>query len=109
MMARTRVPNPPPNPSPTQKSGCPTPAQPPAQHTPNPRPTGGAQPHPPKGGFYSVPPKGERHTPVQVSTEIEALAERVQRLMVSHRDPERFFVERSDIAHEMRRLARGRL
>lgn len=38
---------------------------------------------------------------------LEELAFRVQRLMISHRDPERFFVERSDIADEMRRLARA--
>lgn len=56
--------------------------------------------------IYCVPPSGERHTPVPVSAQIEALASRVLRLTVSHRDPEQFFVERSDIAGEMRRLAR---
>ncbi|WP_170864221.1 hypothetical protein [Paracoccus sp. SM22M-07] len=53
-----------------------------------------------------MPPSGVRHTPVLASAEIEALAQRVQRLMVSHRDPERFFIDRSDIAGDMRRLAR---
>lgn len=38
---------------------------------------------------------------------IEELASRVLRLMVSRRDPEQFFVERSDIAAEMRRIARA--
>lgn len=32
------------------------------------------------------------------------LARRVERLMVSHRDPERFFVERSEIAAELRKI-----
>jgi len=54
-----------------------------------------------------VPPSGERHKPIVVADQIEALAARVLRLMVSHRDPEHFFVERSDIAGEMRRLARA--
>lgn len=40
-----------------------------------------------------------------VSAEIVALADRVKRLMVSHRDPEQFFVERSEIAYELRKLA----
>lgn len=61
----------------------------------------------PKGREYSVPPSGERHTPMPVSAQIEALAFRVLRLTVSRRDPEQFFVERSDIAGEMRRLARA--
>ncbi len=60
----------------------------------------------PKGREYSVPPSGERHTPMPVSAQIEALASRVLRLTVSRRDPEQFFVERSDIAGEMRGLAR---
>ncbi|MFV0303056.1 MAG: hypothetical protein ACK5IP_19675 [Paracoccus sp. (in: a-proteobacteria)] len=54
-----------------------------------------------------MPPSGVRHTPFVVSDQIEALASRVLRLMVSHRDPEQFFVERSEIAGEMRRLARA--
>ncbi|MEF9602863.1 hypothetical protein O4J55_11100 [Paracoccus sp. PXZ] len=53
-----------------------------------------------------MPPSGERHTPMPVSAQIEALASRVLRLTVSRRDPEQFFVERSDIAGEMRGLAR---
>lgn len=105
MMAESRVPNPRPTPAQPENRD----AQPRAQHTPNPppnpRPTGGAQPLPPKRGIYSVPPSGVRHMPSVARTEIEALAWRVQRLMVSHRDPERFFIERSDIAGEMRRLA----
>ncbi|WP_217629683.1 hypothetical protein [Paracoccus chinensis] len=54
-----------------------------------------------------MPPSGVRHTPVLVSDQLHVLAGRVLRLMVSHRNPEQFFVERSDIADEMRRLARA--
>ncbi|WP_290689422.1 MULTISPECIES: hypothetical protein [unclassified Haematobacter] len=54
-----------------------------------------------------MPPSDGRHKPTLVSAHIEALADRVLRLMVSHRDPEQFFVERSSIAGEMRRLARA--
>ena len=35
------------------------------------------------------------------------LARRVERLRLSHRDPEAFFAERSDIADALRRLAAG--
>lgn len=68
--------------------------------------SGAQTPSLPKGREYSVPPSGVRHTPCEVASEIEALAHRVLRLVVSHRDPERFFIDRSDIAGEMRRLAR---
>lgn len=33
------------------------------------------------------------------------LADRIERLVPSHRDPLRFFEERSEIAHELRSLA----
>ncbi len=36
---------------------------------------------------------------------IEVLASRVERLSLSHRDPEAFFEERSEIAHALRREA----
>jgi len=35
-----------------------------------------------------------------------SLSRRVERLMVSHRDPESFFEERSEIAQALRRMAR---
>lgn len=38
--------------------------------------------------------------------QIETLACCVERLTISHRDPERFFIERSEIAHGLRELAR---
>lgn len=38
--------------------------------------------------------------------ELEQLAERVVRLSPSHRDPERFHEEKSEVAAELRRLAR---
>jgi hypothetical protein len=37
---------------------------------------------------------------------VNTLAARVSRLTVSHRDPEAFFVARSEIAEELRALAR---
>ena len=40
------------------------------------------------------------------SSTLEALAERLVRLSVCHRDPERFHVEKHTLAAEMRRLAR---
>lgn len=39
------------------------------------------------------------------SEQLEALAHRVDRLRPSHRDPERFHVEKSEVAHALRRLA----
>ena len=47
-----------------------------------------------------------RPTPCMAS-DLDALARRVLRLVVSHRDPEAFFIERSEIAHDLRRLAKG--
>lgn len=41
-----------------------------------------------------------------VARDIAALASRVERLTLSHRDPEAFFVERSEIASELRAAAR---
>lgn len=37
---------------------------------------------------------------------LERMAERVRRLSPSHRDPERFHEEKSELAAELRRLAR---
>lgn len=39
------------------------------------------------------------------SNRIEGLARRVERLSVSHRDPEAFFEERAEIVHALRREA----
>ena len=35
------------------------------------------------------------------------LAERVSRLVPSHRDPERFWMDKSQLAHELRQIARA--
>lgn len=43
---------------------------------------------------------------VILSPELDALADRVRRLLPSHRDPERFHVERDAIERALRRLAR---
>lgn len=40
------------------------------------------------------------------ATQLERLAHAVSRLTVSHRDPERFFVDRSEVVAGMRALAR---
>jgi hypothetical protein len=42
----------------------------------------------------------------EVARDLANLASRVERLSVSHRDPEAFFVERSEIASELRAAAR---
>jgi len=39
--------------------------------------------------------------------ELLSLSERVERLTVSRRDPERFYEEKSEIAHELRLLAKA--
>lgn len=49
------------------------------------------------GGGGATPP---------ASREVEQLADRVRRLTVHHRDPERFHIEKSEIAHELHQLAR---
>lgn len=101
----------PPNARPTPpnaKIGVPNARPTPAQRPPNGGPTppnAGAQHLPPKGGIYSVPPSGVRHMPVLVTTQIEELAYRVRRLTVSHRDPERFHIDKSEIAYELHCLA----
>jgi len=47
-----------------------------------------------------------RTPPGDAATELEELANRVSRLTVCRRDPERFHVDRSEIVAEMRKLAR---
>lgn len=90
----------------SRKSGCDLPAISPCGSPRSPRDLRCETPSLPKGREYSVPPSGVRHTPCEVASEIEALASRVLRLVVSHRDPERFFIDRSDIAGELKQLAR---
>ena len=53
----------------------------------------------------------ERYTPLEGVTivtlaDLEEIAGRVQRLTIYRRDPERFFEDRSEIAHDIRKLAR---
>lgn len=38
---------------------------------------------------------------------LTALANRLERLSVSHKNPEQFFLERSELVEELRRLAAG--
>ena len=47
-----------------------------------------------------------RSGPPSLSPEIEAIADRVRRLLPSRHDPERFHVEKDEIERELRRLAR---
>jgi hypothetical protein len=49
-------------------------------------------------------PRVGRDAPL--SPELDALADRVRRLLPSHRDPEAFHVERDAIERALRRLAR---
>lgn len=42
----------------------------------------------------------------QHGEEVGSIAHRLARLTVHHRDPERFFIERSELVHELRTLAR---
>jgi hypothetical protein len=43
----------------------------------------------------------------QRAAALEALAERVRRLSPDRRDPERFHIEKDELAAELRRMARG--
>lgn len=65
-------------------------------------------PPPPKGGEYKAIRTGLRGSSLCVlSDEIAALARRVRRLSVSHRHPERFHEEKSEIEHQLHCLARA--
>jgi len=44
-------------------------------------------------------------TPSTTESRLDDLAARVSRLSPSHNDPERFHVEKSEIVHDLRRLA----
>jgi hypothetical protein len=43
---------------------------------------------------------------VRITDRLDDLACRVRRLAPSHRDPERYHVEKSEIEHELRQLAK---
>lgn len=43
----------------------------------------------------------------EVWQKIGDLANRIRRLCPDHRDPERFHIEKSEIEHQLRRLAKG--
>lgn len=60
---------------------------------------GGLHLHPPKGVCVNVKP--------DVGVALGDLAGRVHRLRPSHRDPEAFHVEKSEIAFELHQLARA--
>ena len=69
--------------------------------------------HPPLGVSRSVTLRschgvatGSRQHQSDERDELTALASRVLRLCPSHRDPEAFWVEKSELAGELRRLAR---
>lgn len=54
-----------------------------------------------------LPREGHRaDVGVPLSPELDALADRVRRLLLSHRDPERFHINKSKIECALRRLAR---
>lgn len=59
-----------------------------------------------EAGHGTSPLKGVSRVPTSGCTALDDLAERVRRLVPSHRDPERFHVEKSEIEHDLRRLAR---
>ena len=59
-----------------------------------------------KGGAVRVEQERSRGGAVETAETLVHLAARVDHLTVSHRDPEAFFVERSEIADALRRAAR---
>lgn len=59
-----------------------------------------------EAGHGTSPLKGVSLVPTSEGTALVDLAERIRRLVPSHRDPERFHVEKSEIEHQLRRLAR---
>ncbi len=59
-----------------------------------------------EAGDGKPPSGGISRLPTSEGTALVEIAERVRRLVPSHRDPERFHVEKSEIEHELRRLAR---
>ena len=59
-----------------------------------------------EAGHGTSPLKGVSRVPTTTGTTLDEIAERIRRLVPSHRDPERFHVEKSEIEHDLRRLAR---
>lgn len=49
---------------------------------------------------------GSRQTPRPLASLMADIAERVARLSVSHRDPEHFHIQKSELAWELRAVAR---
>lgn len=93
------------------KSGCDLPAISRECHRDLPaisRETRANVPPPPKGGEYKASrPQARSSSLCVLSDEIAALARRVRRLSVSHRHPERFHEEKSEIEHQLHCLARS--
>ena len=60
--------------------------------------------------YHARPPRGPDRPAagMPLSPNLDALADRVNRLRPSHRDPEHFHVEKDEIARELRWLARQR-
>jgi hypothetical protein len=59
-----------------------------------------------EAGNGKTPVGGFSRFPTSEGTALAVLAERVSRLCPDHRDPERFHLDKSEIVHDLRRLAR---
>lgn len=60
------------------------------------------------GCYRGAPLRGSPSVTSQpggVAGQIDEIAREVERLIVSHRNPEKFFVDRSEIAHQLRQVA----
>lgn len=64
---------------------------------------GGTGAGPPLKGGFPTPQDFPRNP---LASDLARLARRVRQLTVSHRDPERFHIEKSEIEHKLRQLAR---
>lgn len=63
---------------------------------------------PPGSGSPPLPKPGVPLHRSELATNLDALAERVARIRpISHRNPHVFYEERSEVAHELRELAKG--
>ncbi len=61
---------------------------------------------PPFRGAVRVEQERSKGGAVEPAGRLAQIAAKVERLSVSHRDPETFFIERSEIAEELRAVAR---
>ncbi len=59
-----------------------------------------------QGVTRDIPLRGMSRDTNPQNTALAELADRIRRLVPSRSDPERFHVEKSEIEHELRRLAR---